>query len=456
MAGLARRAAEYVDAKTPAPREVERHTTAVPAFSVNAERRGRDVSGMLKNSFEQDAHPGGPRVLFVGLAESSHTHSWIDLLEGSGVNARLFAMPSGVPPRAWQVPTYVTAYDCPPLDPRTRARLYPANRAARFAHRNVRRLAGHGDPEQSAARWLAQVVRRWRPHVVHTLGLEPASYFYFDARRRFGLAGLGRWVVQARGGPELALHRLLPERAARISEVLAACDQFVADNRQNYEYALACGAREECLSPLGVVPGTGGVDVDALAARWAGPPSRRPLVLWPKAYECPQSKALPVFEALKLLGARAEAFEIHMLAATAETRLWFETLPEGLRRRSRLYERIPRAEALALMTRARVMLAPALSDGIPNSLYEAMAAGAFPIVSPLETIRPVVAPEENVLFARNLYPHEVAEALGRALADDQLVEGAAARNLALVRRLADRAEIGPRVAGFYERLARES
>ena len=39
------------------------------------------------------------------------------------------------------------------------------------------------------------------------------------------------------------------------------------------------------------------------------------------------------------------------------------------------------------MTRARVMLAPSLVDGTPNSMFEAMASGALPIVSPLETIR---------------------------------------------------------------------
>jgi len=68
------------------------------------------------------------------------------------------------------------------------------------------------------------------------------------------------------------------------------------------------------------------------------------------------------------------------------------------------------------------MLAPSLIDGVPNVLYESMACGAFPIVSPLDTIRPVVKNEKNVLFARNLYPQELAEALTRAMTDDDLVD----------------------------------
>ena len=105
------------------------------------------------------------------------------------------------------------------------------------------------------------------------------------------------------------------------------------------------------------------------------------------------------------------------------------------------------------MTRARVMLAPSLVDGTPNSMFEAMAAGALPIVSPLETIRPLVEDEQNVLFARNLYPEEIAAALVRAMTDDALVDEAARRNLELVARIADRDEVRARVVKFYESLA---
>ena len=133
--------------------------------------------------------------------------------------------------------------------------------------------------------------------------------------------------------------------------------------------------------------------------------------------------------------------------------MWFQTLPEELRARCRLHGRVSREEALELMTRARVVLAPSLSDGVPNSMYEAMAAGALPLVSPLDTIRPLVEEGRNVLFARNLYPGEIADALARALTDDALVDSAAEENLALVRRVADRAEIRTRVVAFYESLA---
>jgi glycosyltransferase involved in cell wall biosynthesis len=139
-----------------------------------------------------------------------------------------------------------------------------------------------------------------------------------------------------------------------------------------------------------------------------------------------------------------------------EARMWFRMLPPHIRESCHGDHRLPRAEVLKMMLRARVMLAPSLVDGMPNSMLEAMAAGALPIVSPLDTIRSVVEHERNVLFARNLYPQEIAEALMRAMSDDRLVDEAAKRNLALVRLIANRPEIQLRVIRWYEELARRT
>lgn len=211
--------------------------------------------------------------------------------------------------------------------------------------------------------------------------------------------------------------------------------------------------RAEQVASIAPVPGTGGIDVETLLRKWQGAPSTRRAIVWPKAYDSAWGKMLPSFEALKLCWDKIQPCEVHMLSMTAESHMWFWTLPENIRQSCRRYNRIPRSEVLDLMPTARVMLAPALTDGVPNSLYEGMAAGAFPIVSPLETMRTVIRNEDNVLFARNLYPPEIAEALTRAMTDDELVDAAAARNLDLVRRVAGRDAIRPRVVEYYESLA---
>jgi glycosyltransferase involved in cell wall biosynthesis len=261
-------------------------------------------------------------------------------------------------------------------------------------------------------------------------------------------------VVTVRGGPELEVDRLRKDCADRIAEVFANCDQLIADCEQNYELAVQLGLARRAVSPLGAVPGTGGVDVDALTDRWRLLPSERErLILCPKAYEGRQSKVLPVYESLQSCWDEIGPCRIQMLAANDEALDWYRALPDHIRQSCHIRRRVRREEVLELMTQARVMLAPSLVDGVPNVLYEAMACGAFPVVSPLATIRTVVKDRENVLFARNLYSGEIAERLRTAMADDALVDAAAQRNVERVKEFADRRAIRSRVIRYYEELA---
>jgi glycosyltransferase involved in cell wall biosynthesis len=409
----------------------------------------------MRSSFDTDELSGKPKILFIGPGESSHTHAWIDLLNGADFNVRLFSLPQGSPPSDWPIKTYLTEYGQTDNDPSNRFYIFASGKLKRVAKRGAAALLrqpwSSGPVIES---WLAKIIRQWKPDIIHTFGMESGGELYFDVRRKYGLDGIGKWILQTRGGSDLALRHLNPELRPRIAEVLRSCDLLVSDNQQNFRIAREMGVREEQLASIAPVPGTGGIDVDALAARRLEPPSQSRLILWPKAYECPWSKALPVFEALKICAGQIQPFEIHILATIPETRAWYLALPAAIREHCHIDGRVPRDRVFELMTRARVMLAPSLVDGVPNSLYEAMAAGALPIVSPLETIQPVVENERNVLFARNLYPNEIAAALHRAMTDDQLVDSIAAQNLPLVRRIADRTGIRNRVISFYNEVAR--
>lgn len=410
-------------------------------------------------TFETDDYPGGPRVMFVGWAESSHTHSWIDLLQQSGINARLFALPSAVPPDSWQVRTYVTIAAPTPIDSAYRKTLTsaptaPPPRRSLFSRIRPAPTA----PAVTIERLLADAIMQWKPDVVHTLGLDAATYLLERTRQLHPeIVGIGRWVVQVRGGPDLALHQYDPVHRPIIESIFAQCDHLIADNPINYEDAVKLGlaAEKTCSPGLGVVSGPGGIDVQGLRSRWSLLPSQRPrTILWPKTYETISSKALPVFEAIRIAWDRIAPVTFEMLwLVQSDVRIWFEkSMPDHIKASCNLYGRLDREQVLAMLPSARVMLAPSLTDGIPNSMMEAMALGAFPIVSPLDTITPVVKNEENVLFARNLYPEEIADALVRAMQDNALVDRAAANNVIRVDKLANRDRVRIAVIDYYKQL----
>src|SRR3712207_3284780 len=121
---------------------------------------------MLFPDFAHDPYPGRPKILFIGLAESTHTHAWINLLQGSEFNVRLFAVTDGVPPPDWLVPTYVTSRFPAHLDSRTHIRIWPfartGLRAARVLLRGLFRRHVL-TAEMLNEYWLAAIIRHWKP-----------------------------------------------------------------------------------------------------------------------------------------------------------------------------------------------------------------------------------------------------------------------------------------------------
>jgi hypothetical protein len=463
------------------------------------------------SGFIEDPHPIKPKILFIGLAESSHTHSWINLLDNSEFDVRLFAMPTILPPKDWNIRTYITTHNLENgLDPNLRMCLYPTPEereeyerwaASQFQQlkknpffwlfrlmrkffftfgelihypyryheaeifkpssliNSSSRVIDHksGTLKQrapSVEEWLAQIIQEWQPDIIHTLGLNDfqGGDFYFPIRKKYKLENIGKWVLQLRGGSDLTLRQFDPEIAPHLTEMMRDCDQILSDNRINIQYAERLGVPTEKFASIVPVPGTGGINIDSLLNSWSSPPSKRRLILWPKSYECIWSKAIPVFESIRIAWKEIQPCEIYILAANPETRSAYFALPDDIRFHCHLFEKIDRQEVLKLTLQARVSLMPSLIDGVPNCLFEAMASGAFPIISPLDTIVPVVENENNVLFARNLYPEEIASALVRAMNDDNLVENAAVNNVEKVRSLADRNLIQKKVIKFYTSL----
>jgi len=431
------------------------------------------------------------KILFIGLSESTHTQTWIDLLEGSQIERRLFALQTGSPPDSWLVRTYITELIKRKNSP-TREYLYN-DFIARFryiinsmtdAKTNKLKFTKAiiflftpqlnsffslflGDKFAKNVRvdkfgaeiWLAHIIKEWKPDIIHTLGLfdNQGGMFYYEVRKRNHLEGQGIWVHQMRGGSDMALRRYDPASVDLIRQVLSECDQIITDNYANIDYAAKLGIAKEKFASIVPVPGTGGIKVEDYDQESLIPPSKRERsIFWPKAYESHWSKGLPVLEAIRMAWDHIKPCEIYLLAVDQEVKSWVLTFSDEIRDHLHVIEiRIPHYQVIEYLRRARVLLSPSLIDGVPNILYEAMAYGAFPIVSPLETITPIVKQEENVMFARNLHPEEISNALRRAMSDDLLVDGAAGRNITLVKKIANRQHVAKKITEYYIGLIKE-
>jgi glycosyltransferase involved in cell wall biosynthesis len=134
------------------------------------------------------------------------------------------------------------------------------------------------------------------------------------------------------------------------------------------------------------------------------------------------------------------------------------------RSRHRFVGRLGPAELAGWLARAEVYLSASHSDSTSQSLLEAMAAGALPVVSDIEGNREWVAgetsvemPGESMLGDARLFPPGdaagLASAIERALADPVWGERARARNAAVIAARGDWHVNLARIEACFEALA---
>lgn len=386
-----------------------------------------------------------PRLLFVCHTDITHSRSWIELLRGSEFDVRIFSMPLNdgiIDPSPCAYPIYsVVKPDRGSLNVQRIMWLLP-------------RLPGMNSVETKFSlthRWLRKVILNWKPDIIHCMPLDTAGKV-----TRLALQNIprSRWpkLVISSWGTDIYWGLDDPDRRPNLDFLLKNCDGLMADCQRDINLALQAGLIPSKLAFSHAIPGTGGLALNNFSV-FIKAQTDRNLIVIPKAFERENAnRTFAVLEALSLLNDELNGYKIHLVNCSKFVRVWLEKMPESLRQRCVCHNRISQTELFSLLGRARMMVAPSLSDGTPNVMLEAMAAGALPIMSPIESIQEWIENGRNGLLAHALYPDQIASALRRALKDDGLCESARRINWELVSQRANREFVKPLVLGYYHSL----
>ena len=129
---------------------------------------------------------------------------------------------------------------------------------------------------------------------------------------------------------------------------------------------------------------------------------------------------------------------------------WVQRL--RIRHAIRLLPAVPRNEMANLFRLADVIVSPSEHDGTPNTLLEGMACGAFPVMGDIESVREWVEDGVNGLFCDPAIPESLAQAILRALDDEDLCRQAAVHNQKLIAERADYSKVMEKAEAFYVKL----
>jgi len=306
-------------------------------------------------------------------------------------------------------------------------------------------------------RWL---VERIEPDVVHALRIPFEGMLGAYTPRPFPLV-ISTW------GNDLTLHACGSRRMAALTRrALQRTDALITDTQRDTRLARAWGLNPG--APALVVPGSGGLDLDEIAAvkekarpgaalSGEPPPAGlflpgQPLIVNPRGFRTGSVRTDTFFKAIPLiLERRPDArFACPAMAGQPEAGGWVERL--NLHGIVHLLPHLPQDQLWALLACADLTVSISQHDGTPNTLLEAMAIGTFPVAGDIESLREWITPGVNGLLVEPDNPQALAEAVVLALDNPGLRSRAAAKNAALVQERAQAARVRAELSLFYEAL----
>lgn len=221
---------------------------------------------------------------------------------------------------------------------------------------------------------LIEVIKDIKPDLVHSLEMQSQAYHIIKAKRKLNF----KWAYFCWGN-DLYYFKDQSFHAKKIHHVLRRIDYFFADNSRDIEYVKCSGYKTRLIQPF---PGGGGYDF-AKYQKFIEPIEKRNLIII-KGYDHWTGRALKVLEALESIIMKLKDYSIYVYSAhnsVVEKIIELNTKYDMNIAYSSRYDELPQSELLEKFGKALVAIGNNISDGIPNTLLEAMILGAFPIQS---------------------------------------------------------------------------
>lgn len=215
-------------------------------------------------------------------------------------------------------------------------------------------------------------LKQVKPDVVHSFALYVSCTPIIDVMEKYIHQ---KWIYSS-WGSDLFYFQNFPEYLKDIKQILPRINYLFTDCKRDYNIAKKHGFKGEF---LGVYPGGGGFDTEKIEG-YKEPIINRKIILI-KGFQSRSGRAIPVLKAVEKLKNQLKNYQIVVFGTDPEA---FEYLNSSLLKQWNNFKaigKISHDQVLQLMGKALIYIGNSNSDGIPNTLLEAMCLGVFPIQS---------------------------------------------------------------------------
>lgn len=217
---------------------------------------------------------------------------------------------------------------------------------------------------------LEEVINSLQPDVVHSFEMQSCSYPILKTMNKYSSL---KWIYSC-WGSDLFYYQNFKDHQNKIKCVLKRVDYLITDCARDYEIAKKLEFRGEF---LGIIPGGAGFKLKDIEKDYL-PLEERKIILV-KGYEHKFGRGLNVIKALFELKNELKNFEIVVFGAHQKVINYILANETQFK----YYERhgLSHAMLIELMGKSIIYIGNNISDGMPNTLLEAITMGVFPIQS---------------------------------------------------------------------------
>jgi len=301
--------------------------------------------------------------------------------------------------------------------------------------------------ENDVEKTFEKVMNEVQPDVVHSFVMYKCCVPIFPVMQRNSNC---KWIYSS-WGSDLFYFRDIPEYRSDLERILPHIDYMFNDNKRDHGIAKELGFKGTF---LGAFPGGGGFHLESYQKYIEPLPQRRTILV--KGYQGRSGKALEVLEAIVALN-DLQDYDIVVFGADpevenaiVENELWKERIHQVHSKQNMLSH----IQVIKLMGKSLLYIGNSNSDGMPNTLLEAIIMGAFPIQSnPGGVTEEIITHGLNgLLIQDHTNSQEIKNHIVAALANSSLLEAAFTYNQKLKEKL-EYGKIQQQVLHCYNQVA---
>ncbi len=289
---------------------------------------------------------------------------------------------------------------------------------------------------------FAKALEQIKPDVVHSFALYISCAPILSVMNKNPTI---KWIYSS-WGSDLFYFQNEREYFKDIKQVLPRIDFLFTDCKRDYEIARKYGFKGEF---LGVFPGGGGFDLTNYDQNSIPHEQRKKIIV--KGYENRSGRALNVLRALEIIAPRLSRYEIVVFGADNRKVLDYQksSIPNLT-----IYQKVDYNEIVKIFGQSVIYIGNSNSDGIPNTLLEAICARVFPIQSnPGGATEEVIKDKINGLLIKDpTNVEEIINCLNFVLNDLEFLKKAIDHNSQTIRPALSRDHIKSAVLNKYNTL----